>query len=94
MFIINAESWHSRIKPDTRNDLTINKVVELFRLQQSNIEADLIRVLSGQTSKTVTKTSKKKDKCIKQLVHNYQKNQIDLFINGMCDKTFFFLFID
>ncbi|RNA30568.1 hypothetical protein BpHYR1_054278 [Brachionus plicatilis] len=30
----NVESLHSRIKSDARNNLTINKIVELFRLEQ------------------------------------------------------------
>lgn len=81
----NVESWHSRIKPDARNNLTINKVVELFRLEQSNMEADLIQVLSGETISSQSRIQKKKDRCIKQLVTNYHKDRIDLFIDGMCE---------
>ncbi|RNA17436.1 hypothetical protein BpHYR1_035431 [Brachionus plicatilis] len=81
----NVESWHSRIKPDGRNNLTINKVVELFRLEKSYMEADLIQVLSGETISCQSRIQKKKDRCIKQLVTNYQKDRIDLFIDGMCE---------
>ncbi|CAF0901798.1 unnamed protein product, partial [Brachionus calyciflorus] len=34
----NVESWNSRIKPDAKKNLTVAKVVELFRLEQNNME--------------------------------------------------------
>ena len=40
----NVESWHSRIKTDARHNLTVNKVIEFFKLEQNNIESDLLWV--------------------------------------------------
>ncbi|RNA42066.1 hypothetical protein BpHYR1_016409 [Brachionus plicatilis] len=72
----NVESWHSRIKPDARNSLTIDKVVELFREEQSNMESDLAQVLSGQVLKTSTQRQIKKDSCIRRLVESYDLERI------------------
>ncbi|CAF0844492.1 unnamed protein product [Brachionus calyciflorus] len=81
----NVESWHSRIKPDARKNLTISKVVELFRLEQSNMEADLIKLLKGEILAKQSKRQIKKDYSIKRFVENYEKSRMDLFIEGMSD---------
>ncbi|RNA08693.1 hypothetical protein BpHYR1_014524 [Brachionus plicatilis] len=81
----NVESWHSRIKPDARNSLTIDKVVELFREEQSNMESDLAQVLGGQVLKTSTQRQIKNDNCIRRLVESYDLERIELFIDGMCE---------
>ncbi|RNA03783.1 hypothetical protein BpHYR1_046876 [Brachionus plicatilis] len=49
------------------------------------MDADLIQVLSDETISSQLRIQKKKDRCIKQLVTNYQKDRIDLFIDGICE---------
>ncbi|CAF1040609.1 unnamed protein product [Brachionus calyciflorus] len=57
----NLEAWHSRIKTDTRHNLTANKVVEFFRLEQNNIELDLLLLFTGSQIKLI----------IVQIIWNY-----------------------
>ncbi|CAF1137041.1 unnamed protein product [Brachionus calyciflorus] len=55
----NVESWHSRIKSDTRHNLTVNKVVDFFHLEQNNMETDLLLLFSGNQLKSVSNKIKK-----------------------------------
>ncbi|RNA05670.1 hypothetical protein BpHYR1_025989 [Brachionus plicatilis] len=66
----NVESWHSRIKSDARHNLTVNKVVEFFRLEQSS-----------QLKSTSSKAQKKEDK-IKRQVNEYKTENLELFLTG------------
>lgn len=43
-----VEAWHGCVSPDARQNLTVNKTVELFRLEQSNMEANLEKLLQGE----------------------------------------------
>ncbi|RNA28322.1 hypothetical protein BpHYR1_050884, partial [Brachionus plicatilis] len=79
----NIESWHSRIKPDARNNLTLSKVIELFRLEQSNMESYYALLSTGEIlSSTRTKQNKKNQK-IKLMVEQYTQNKIGMFLDGM-----------
>lgn len=51
----NVESWHSRIKPDSCKNLTVKKVVEFFRLEQNNMETDLVLLFNGEQIKVIKK---------------------------------------
>ncbi|CAF1060993.1 unnamed protein product [Brachionus calyciflorus] len=52
----DVENWHSRIKFDARQNLTVSKVVELFRLEQNFTETNLVNLFNED----VLKKNKKK----------------------------------
>lgn len=79
----NVEAWHSRIKPDVRNNLSLAKVVELLLLEQSNMESDYAKVSVGEILSKSSKKQIKKNQNIKCLIDQYDKKRIDLFIEGM-----------
>ncbi|CAF0828461.1 unnamed protein product [Brachionus calyciflorus] len=55
----DVESWHSRIKPDTRQNLTVGK---LFPQEQSFMESNLVSIFQGsKNKKKITKAQLEKN---------------------------------
>lgn len=79
----NVESWHSRIKPDVSKNLTVEKVVEFFRLEQNNMETDLVLLFSGETIKQTKKKDLVREEKLKKLINDYNVLNLDLFLNGI-----------
>ena len=79
----NVESWHSRIKPDVSKNLTVDKVVEFFRLEQNNMETDLVLLFSGETLKHTKKKHLVREENLKKLINDYNVLHLDLFLNGI-----------
>ena len=78
-----VEAWHGTVTPDARQNLTVNKTVELFRLEQNNMEANLVKLLKGETlARKPTKAAQQKEKSIDNLVFNYD-DDIDTFLSSM-----------
>ncbi|RNA35807.1 hypothetical protein BpHYR1_001897 [Brachionus plicatilis] len=89
----NVESWHSRIKPDARNNMSLVKIIELLMLEQSNMESNYAKVSTGEQLSVPNLKQLKKNQNIKCLVDQYDKKRIELFIDGvkkaaMVAKTF------
>jgi hypothetical protein len=79
----NVESWHSRIKPDVSKNLTVEKVVEFFRLEQNNMETDLVLLFSGETLKQTKKKHLVREENLKKLINDYNVLNLDLFLKGI-----------
>ena len=79
----NVESWHSRIKPDASKNLTVKKVVEFFRLEQNNMETDLVLLFSGETLKQTKKKDLVREEKLKKLIDEYNVLNLELFLNGI-----------
>ena len=79
----NVEGWHSRIQADTRKHLTVPKVVELFRQEQSLAETDYIKLLNGEKLHIKSKSDKLKDTKLLRLVNEYKSESIDEFLFGI-----------
>ena len=69
--------------PDARQNLTVNKTVELFRLEQNNMEANLVKLLKGdKLARNPSKAAQQKEKNIEKLVANYDED-VDSFLSNM-----------
>ena len=74
----SVESWHSRITPDIRPNQSTNQVVELIRKEQSETEAQLVKLLNGETlTKPISAKIKKRDEQIKKVVSSYVNSDND-----------------
>ncbi|CAF1011078.1 unnamed protein product, partial [Brachionus calyciflorus] len=62
----DIESWHSRIKTEYRNNLTVNKVIAFFRFEQNNIKLDLLLLFTGSLIKSISSKVKKQEEKIKR----------------------------
>ena len=79
----NVESWHSRIKPDVSKNLTVKKVIEFFRLEQNNMETDLVLLFGGETLKQTKKKVALREEKLKIVVKEYNTSNLKLFLNGI-----------
>ena len=79
----NVESWHSRIQADTRKHLTVFKVVELFRQEQSMAEIELLKLINGEQSPIKSKVDKAKEENIFRLVDSYNESNLEPFLLGI-----------
>ena len=46
-----VESWHASVKYDAKQNMTVGKVVELFHLDQSYMELNLLNIFQGKIKK-------------------------------------------
>ena len=63
------------------NNLTVIKTVELFRCEQKKMEANLLKVLQGETITIIRKKQVNKNKQIKNLITDYSCDNLEFFIN-------------
>ena len=74
----SVESWHSRITPEIRPNQSTNQVVELIRKEQSETEAQLVKLLNGETlTKPISAKIKRRDEQIKKVVSSYVNSDYD-----------------
>ncbi|CAF0740712.1 unnamed protein product [Brachionus calyciflorus] len=78
----SVESWHSRLKPDVRQNLSVAKVVELFRLEQDYMEADLIKLFKGETISKRKKWVAERNENIKNLTNEYKSELLEFILDG------------
>jgi hypothetical protein len=83
----SVESWHSRITPDIRPNQSTNQVVELIRKEQSETEAQLVKLLNGETlCQPVSANIRKRDEQIRRVVSAYvysDNDDITQFLNSI-----------
>ena len=70
------ESWHGTITSDQQSHINLNKLIELFRLEQSNTENWLANLEKGNSHKRKTKAIMK-DQAIFNLVKTYKIENMD-----------------
>ncbi|CAF1065902.1 unnamed protein product [Brachionus calyciflorus] len=75
----DVESWHSRLKYDSIQNLTVAKVVELFRLEQSYMETTLINLFNGEQVKKLKKRQLEKNEKIKPIQFIRDTNKPEMF---------------
>ncbi|RMZ96587.1 hypothetical protein BpHYR1_017597 [Brachionus plicatilis] len=81
----DVESWHSRLKYDARQNLTVAKVVELFRLEQSYMESGLVSLFNGDVIKKTKKRQVEKNEKLKRIISNYDSNTLKLHLDGLAN---------
>lgn len=81
----NVESWHSRLKPDVRQNLCVAKVVELFRQEQNYMESDLVRLFKGEIlSRCKTKVAERNEN-IKRVIMDYKSELLEFYLDGLAN---------
>ena len=81
----DVESWHSRLKYDARQNLTVAKVVELFRLEQSYMESSLVSLFNGDVIKKTKNRQVEKNEKLKRIISNYDSNTLKLYLDGLAN---------
>ena len=79
----NVESWHSRLQPDGRRNLSVAKVVELFRLEQDYMETDLVKLFMGEVATRSKKSVAERNEKIKKMVLDYKSNLLEFYLDGL-----------
>jgi hypothetical protein len=79
----DVESWHSRIKYDARQNLTVAKVVEFFRLEQSYMETNLVGLFNGEILKKTNKRQAEKNTKLKRIVDSYSQSTLKMNLDGL-----------
>ncbi|CAF1092417.1 unnamed protein product [Brachionus calyciflorus] len=79
----DVESWHSRIKPDARQNLTVGKVIELFRQEQSYMESNLVQLFKGTVLKKKEEKRFRKRSKYKTCLELYDKETVSFHLNGL-----------
>ena len=77
-----VESWHGTITSDQQSHINLNKLIELFRLEQSNTESWLANLEKGNSHKRKTKAIMK-DQAIFNLVKTYKIENMDEYLEFM-----------
>jgi hypothetical protein len=67
-----VECWHMLINNKATKNLTVYKLIELLRTEQSKVETDLVKLTMGELIKKKLKQDKK-DKNLQTLCQNYEK---------------------
>jgi hypothetical protein len=67
-----VECWHMLINNKATKNLTVYKLIELLRTEQSKVETDLVKLRMGELIKKKLKQDKK-DKNLQRLCQNYKK---------------------
>ncbi|CAF0933776.1 unnamed protein product [Brachionus calyciflorus] len=78
----SVESWHSRLKPDVRQNLSVAKVVELFRLEQDYMEADLVKLFKGEILSKRKRWVAERNEKINKLVNEYKRELLEFYLDG------------
>ena len=68
----NVECWHMLINNKATKNLTIFKLIELLRTEQSKVETDLVKLRMGEVLKKKPKQAKK-DKNLQRLCETYKR---------------------
>ncbi|RNA37123.1 hypothetical protein BpHYR1_012687, partial [Brachionus plicatilis] len=85
-FPIDIWNLHERVKlglPHACKNMTVKKAIEFFRLEQNNMETDLLILFSGETIKQTRKKDLVREQKLKTIVSEYDVLNIDLFLNGI-----------
>ena len=77
-----VESWHGTITSDQQSHINLNKLIELFRLEQSNTENWLANLEKGTVHKRKTKAIMK-DLAILNLVKTYKIENMAEYLEFM-----------
>lgn len=81
----SIESWHSRISRNTCQNLTIKKVIDLFKEEQNTMEADLVLLFSGKCLKVTNSKVEKREQDLKRTIDAYNRAHMGLFLNGLAN---------
>ena len=81
----DVESWHSRIKFDARQNLTVAKVVELFRLEQNYTETNLVNLFNGDVLKKNKKKVLEREQKLKRIVESYDQSTLSYHLDGLAN---------
>ena len=74
-FIWTRESWHSQLSKDEKSHITINKLIEKLRKEQSNSENLIIQIKSGIEVQVKRKAAQiERDARLFKLVKIYNKD--------------------
>ena len=69
-----VECWHKLINYKATKNLTVFKLIELLRSEQSKVETDLVKLRMGEIIKKKIKTRQKiKDKNLQLLCQTYKR---------------------
>ena len=69
-----VECWHKLINYKATKSLTVFKLIELLRSEQSKVETDLVKLRMGEIIKKKIKTRQKiKDKNLQLLCQTYKR---------------------
>lgn len=74
------ESWHSRLKAEVKKEMTLNKLINLMRDEQSKTDTNIMSIELGNR-KERPKASIVKDENLFVLCSEYQKKNIEKFLN-------------
>ena len=77
----NIESWHNSIRDSDRVDMQFVKLIEFFRIEQSNTENYLIKVKAGHEHKK--NVNKEKEERYYNLCFKYKKSEMVKFLEGI-----------
>ena len=73
------ESWHSRLKADVKKEMTLNKLVNLLKEEQSKTDTTVMSLDLGN-KKTRPVKSVVKDKNLYELCSKFDKKKISSFL--------------
>ena len=79
----NLEAWHKQFEVDARIHPTVNKLIQQFRLEQKNTEVLLSQLEVGDNYSR-KKNVIAKDEKIFDLVSQYNKKDLNNFMNSLC----------
>ena len=75
----NLEGWHSRVKTLAgKTHLNIFEIVELFKTEQSNMEASILQLASGGTLRSKGVSRKRKEERIRKIQEKFDKGDYTL----------------
>ena len=78
----SVESWHGTITEENQSHLTVNKCIDLFKLEQSNTENWLANLESGLIVKRKKQSVLKEEK-IFNLLSTYNHENIASYLENM-----------
>jgi len=78
----NVENWHEKVNNKASKNLTLYKLVELLRGEQSKVEIELVKLNMGESNKR-KKKQEKKDERLFLLCSNSKKEDISEFLNNI-----------
>ena len=81
----SIESWHSRISKEACKNITMKKVIDLFKIEQSIMESDLVLLFSGKQLKMVNTKIEKREQDLKRSVDAYTSENMSLFLGGLAN---------
>lgn len=76
------ESWHSRLKANQKNNITLNKLIDLLRTEQAKTDTAVLSIELGNR-KNRPKLSIIKDENLYVLCSEYKKENLEKFLNNV-----------